>query len=106
MDKTRIENEDQDNRKYRVLINGENFLFEVDGKLQKTGFYTTRFVEARNPEEAEEIAIALIKEDPKLSGIVLNEGSDPAMLYAEEIEEVRKLEQQLGYAFYSEEGGG
>lgn len=43
-------------KKYKVLVRGENFLFNVDGKPGKLGFYTTRFVEAKNEDDAKEVA--------------------------------------------------
>ncbi|HJP95836.1 MAG TPA: hypothetical protein VJ843_00535 [Candidatus Saccharimonadales bacterium] len=92
-----------DKRKYRVLINGENFLLNIDGRVQRMGFYTTRFVEAKDAEQAEAIAVELIKRDTKLSETVLNKRGDSPMLHAEEVEEVEESGAQLGYAFYSEE---
>ena len=90
-------------RKYRVLINGQNFLLNIDGEIQKTGFYTTRFVEAQDAKQAETVAIELIKSDSKLADIVLNKRGDTPMLHIEEVEEVKRLRSQVGYAFYSEE---
>lgn len=69
-------------------MNGENFLLNSDGQLQKLGFYVTRIVEAQNPEEAELAAVDLVREDSRLKGNVLNERDDPPMLYADEIEEI------------------
>jgi hypothetical protein len=76
--------------KYRVLINGENFLLNFDGQLQKLGFYVTRVVDARNPDEAELAAVNLVREDAHLKGNVLNERDDPPTLFADEIEEIEK----------------
>jgi hypothetical protein len=90
-------------KKYRVLINGQNFLLTIDGKARKSGFYTTRLVEAQDAKEAEIAAVELIKSDSKLKDIALNERGDSPMLYVEEVEEVKKLRPALGYAFYSEE---
>lgn len=90
-------------RKYRVLIHGRNFLLSLDGKVRKTGFYTTRFVEAQDAERAEVAAIELIKSDPKLLDIVLNKREDGPVMNVEEIEEIKTLRPQAGYAFYSEE---
>ena len=92
-------------RKYRILVNGQNFLLEMDGENRKTGFYTTRFVEAQDAEQAEALAVELIKSDPKLSNIVLNKRGDSPRVYVEEIEEVKRLRAQAGYAFYYEEEG-
>ena len=77
----------------------------MDGEHRKTGFYTTRFVEAEDAEQAEALAVELIKSDPKLSNIVLNKRGDSPRVYVEEIEEVKRLRAQAGYAFYYEEEG-
>jgi hypothetical protein len=93
--------------KYRVLINGENFLINFDGQVQKVGFYTSRIVDAQNPEEAELTSVALVKGDSALKGFVLNERDDSPMLYAEEIEEIEKSGSQknvnTGFSWYTED---
>ena len=93
--------------RYRVLVNGKNFLLEVEGRAQKVGFYATRFVEAADPEEAEGAAFEMIRSDPGLRGIVLNEQDDPPMLYAEEAEEADAREPggelNSGFSWYVED---
>ena len=71
--------------KYKVLLNGRNFWTNMDGQLKLMGFYTTRFVEAETPEKAEELAVQLVREDAKLRDAVINDKSDPPMIYVEEI---------------------
>ncbi len=97
-------------KKYRVFIRGENFLIDLDGVEQKVGFYTTRFVEARGEEEAENAAIDLLRSDPKLVRGVRNQRDDTPMMYAEEIEEVESFGDFLvpgrGFTFFPEEGEG
>ncbi len=88
---------------YRVLVNGENFLMTVDGKPEKLGFYTTRFVEASNETEAETAAVSALRQDEQLQGTVLNIADDPPLLYADEIEQVSALEKAQGFAFYPSE---
>ena len=78
--------------KYRALINGENFLLNFDGQLQKVGFYVTRVVYVQNPAEAELAAVNLVREDSRLKDNVLNERDDPPMLYADETEEIEESE--------------
>jgi hypothetical protein len=90
-------------RKYRVKINGRNFFMNHEGVPIRTGFYTTRFVEAANPREAESKAVELIKNDTELVRMVLNERDDSPMLYAEQIEEVSALQDVAGYTFYTDE---
>ena len=95
-------------KKYRVFINGQNFLLALDGKApQRNAFYTTRYVEVNTSEKAESIAIKLIKDDKDLTKIVLNEQNNPPMLFAEEIKELESFEgidvPGAGYTFYVED---
>jgi hypothetical protein len=94
-------------RKFRVFIRGEHFLLNLDGERRKVGFYTTRFVEAPDEREAELAAIEILRNDPQLVKGVLNERSDPPMMYAEEITELADLEgcpvPGTGFAFFTED---
>ena len=67
-------------KKYKVLLNGQNYLLDFDGELRKFGFHTTRFVKASNQKEAETKAIALIHRDPTLVQNVLNGSKDPTTI--------------------------
>ncbi len=90
---------------WRVKLNGKNFWLRLDADPKRLGFYTTRYVEANNAQEAELAAVQLIRDDPELQG-VLNERSDPPMIYAEEIIEVTVLDSKYvnaGYTFYIED---
>jgi len=91
---------------YRVKLAGENFRLTFEGKAMKLGFLTTRLVEAQDKTQAELSAVQLIREDPKLAG-VLNERADPPMIYCEGIEEIEPFDPtsavQLGFTFYPEE---
>jgi len=89
--------------KYRVLINGKNLLFDVDGDRQKMGFYVTRLVEAETYAQAEQAALNLINQSEKLRG-VLNSLADPPVFDVEEIDEVDSLaDNKIGFAFYREQ---
>ncbi|HKY29836.1 MAG TPA: hypothetical protein VJM12_17985 [Pyrinomonadaceae bacterium] len=94
-------------KKYKVFVRGENFLINLDGVEQKMGFYTTRFVEAENEVAAEYAVMDILRSDPKLVQGVLNEKSDPPMMYAEEIEELKSMKGYpvpgAGFSFYPEE---
>jgi hypothetical protein len=94
-------------RKFRVFVRGEHFLINLDGERRRVGFYTTRFVEAADENAAELAAIDLLRNDPQLVKGVLNERSDPPMMYAEEITELIDFEgcpvPGAGFAFFTEE---
>lgn len=96
-------------RKYKVFVRGENFLINFDGVSQKVGFYTTRFVEGEDEEAAEGAVMEMLRGDPTLVEVVLNEGADPPMMYAEEIEELKSFEgfpvPGTGFTFFAEGGG-
>lgn len=72
----------------------------------RLGFMTTRLVESRDEAQAELDAVQLIRENQKLAG-VLNDRSDPPMIYCDGIDEIERFDPasvvQLGFAFYPEE---
>ena len=90
---------------WRVYLNGGNFWLKVEGEPKRLGFYTTRYVEADNAGAAEKVAVQMLREEEKLQG-VLNDPSDPPMIYAEDVSEVELGESimpHVGYTFYLEE---
>lgn len=93
--------------KYKVMLNGRNFRIPLEGTVQRVGFYTTRFVEASDPEQAELLAVALVKNDKELRAAVRNERDDPPTIHLEEVVEVADFEgvqvPGAGYSFYAEE---
>jgi hypothetical protein len=82
----------------------------MDGEPKLMGFYTTRFDQAETPEEAEDLAVKLIRGDNKLREAVINDKSDPPMIYAEEVVVVETFEGNKppggGYCFYEDESKG
>ena len=90
-------------KRYRVLLNGTNFLLAVNGVAQRHGFYTTRWVEAADPDAAELAAVDVLRSEGDLRSRVLNHEDDWPSLYVEEIEEVEQLEPAAGFSFYLEE---
>ncbi|MDP5138783.1 hypothetical protein ORJ04_22820 [Rheinheimera baltica] len=88
--------------KYGVRLIGENFELELDGKIDNYGFITTRFVKAKNNEEAELKAVELVKSDQRLNEALIKNRSYEPMVYLEEIWE-EKWWKRLGghgYGFY------
>ena len=93
-------------KKYKVMIEGRNFLINVDGKNQKLGFYTTRWVEANNEHDAERFAIEIIRNDPKLNSNTLNKKTDPPLMHASEVKDIGLFEGDEptpGYVFFPED---
>jgi len=89
---------------YRVLLNGRNFWLQMEGSQRRMGFYTTRFVEEANPDEAEQAAVRVLRNEGKLKP--LNEIGDPPLVVVDEIEEVDVAEIPAvvhGFAFFPDE---
>ena len=76
-------------KKYRVMVEGINFLIRVDTETMKHGFFTTRFVEARDEDEAESKVVEMLRVE--LKTLVQNEQSDSPMMFVEEIEELESF---------------
>lgn len=76
---------------YLVCLKGKNILIDGDEGPCKKGFRSTRLVEAKNQNRAEAIAWELINKDPRLQKSVLNEKSDPPVIYLESVSEVTAM---------------
>lgn len=90
---------------FKCLIHGENFPGILIGEVREVGFYTTRFVEAPNPEQAEILALARIRDEPKLQKTKDLIPGERAKVYFDEIEEVPREdvpEIQEGFSWYIE----
>lgn len=74
--------------KYRVLFHGKNFQIENEGKLIKRGFFTTRFIEAKNKKEAGQNAIRMAWKELQTSP---DNSKDPATIEVEEIDELESF---------------
>jgi hypothetical protein len=88
--------------RYRVLINGQNFLLPREGRVQRLGFYTTRFVSAVDREAAKRLAIESVLNLPNLLDLVANIEQDPPLIDAEEVDELDSSDDSTdtGLAFY------
>ena len=77
---------------YRAIVNGRNFLLEIDGKQQRFGFFQTVIVAAATPAQAELDAISTVKASPDLQQLVKNDRADPPMLHLDTLHEVEAAE--------------
>lgn len=88
------------------MLEGRGFLMDMEGSVKKYGFFTTRYVEAENPEQAELKAIQLIREDQSITMAVKNEGSKPS-IYLDSIAELESFEDVRlpgrGYTFFPDD---
>ena len=90
--------------RYQVMLRGENFLLDFMDEKEKCGFFTTVWVEAENPEEAELNAVAELKKHEDLISGILNESDDVPMIYLEEMRELEpdsKLQKSGGRTIFS-----
>ncbi len=94
-------------KKFQVRLHGENFLLaRVGGAPRVFGFYTTRWVEAQDPEAAEIAAVELVRSDPALVGNVRNPRDNSPMIYLESLREIPSFEgvnpPGTGFTFYED----
>ena len=88
---------------YKVLVNGENFILDVDGKSTRMGFFVTRDVQAKNEDSARECALNLVAGEMMVRlGKNELEGADSSLT----VEEVHEIDLSMidnplqGYIFY------
>jgi hypothetical protein len=91
------------------MLRGENFIIDFDGEKNLSGFFTTRFVKAKFPEDAELNAVDLVKNDRMLLGITYNiKGEEPMpIIYLEELSRVTwftyfRKAPGSGYTFFNQ----
>ena len=93
-------------KKYIVMLEGRNFIFEHEGEPTLFGFSTTRDVMAADPEEAERLAIQDIRDDDRLNASLLNDPANPPRITVTHYIEVESFDSlsrpDLGYIFYED----
>jgi len=79
-------------------------MIRLDDQVGKHGFYTTRYIEASDMSVAETIAVDLIRSE--LNDVVLNDRSDPPVMFVKEIEELESFGNRLvpgsGFTWFDE----
>ena len=68
------------------MVEGANFLITFDDEPTKLGFFTTRYVEARDAREAETKAMEMLRVE--LADFVQNDVADSPVMFLEDIAEV------------------
>jgi hypothetical protein len=66
--------------KYKVEINGANFLIDMNGRTAKHGFFTARFVQAADSAAAENTAVQITRETQRVRDLVQNAPGDPPVM--------------------------
>jgi len=95
-------------RKYCVTINGQNYLIQIDGDVKRMGFFKTYYLEAECPQDAENLAVQRIIDDPRWDGMIHNAQDDRPTMHLHRLGEVETFEDvpslETGYVYYPEEG--
>lgn len=88
--------------KYGVMLRGENFEIKSESGVENLGFITTRLVKAKTPEEAELIAVTMVRADKNLLENLYEESTLQPQIYLEEMWTARwwKRLGGGGYTFY------
>ena len=88
--------------KYKIFFHGKNLYANIDGKMEKVGFYTTRVVEAETSVAAEIKAQQALEEEAKVKDLISNCRDQPPIFCVEEMEELEnEVEfERTGFAFY------
>ncbi|CAN7737048.1 hypothetical protein [Duganella sp. LjRoot269] len=93
-------------KKYRVLLEGRNLLMEMQG-LERLGYFTTRYVEAADSEEAAEHAMDLVRKELISTGALLNALDDPPIVEVSEISRIESFNgirvPGKGFTFFPED---
>ncbi len=72
---------------FRCVLRGEHFPGRLLGERKPIGFYTTRYVDADDVDDAELKAVDRLREDPKLQ-LAPEHRTKDAKVFVETIEEV------------------
>jgi hypothetical protein len=90
---------------YKVFIQGRNYLLRIDTEIRRVGFFTTRWIDSSDTENAKIQAIELIQNE--LRDLVLNEESNPPTLLVERVSVVEASEHSSsaggGFTWYLED---
>ena len=78
--------------KYKVEINGANFLIDMEGRTAKHGFFTIRYVEAPDGAAAENAAVQMIRDTQRLRDLVRNAPDDPPVMDVTSVIELASLD--------------
>ena len=83
-------------KKYHVLINGQNFLINKNGKVRKHGFYQNFFIETLCIEDAIPQIIEDVRKDKVLVKMIQNSKKDSPRIDIEEVNELNTFDGLMG----------
>ena len=95
--------------KFKVVIEGHNFLVQMGAKPSKHGFMIIVLVESEDATTAEADAITLLQKDGDLVSATMNTADDSPTLTLDKIEEIREwpdiMRPHSGFIWYPEGKG-
>jgi hypothetical protein len=93
-------------KKYCVVIEGSNLLMEMRG-IERLGYFTTRYVEGIDEEEASQRALDLVSNELYSTGALLNKRGDPPRMVVSNIDQINSFRGKAapgrGFTFFPEE---
>lgn len=91
--------------KFKVCIEGNNFLIRIEDIIAKHGFFTIRFFETEESNIAEILALRMVSDE--LKSVILNDPSDPPVINVNEVCEsydfVSHIVPGSGFTWYKED---
>jgi len=81
---------------FRCFIRGENIAWPDGDSWQLMGCYTTRWVQALNPQRAELKAVSTLRHEPEFQRPEGYNGGPPAKVFVEKFEQVSNLPVKRG----------
>ena|SRR6266545_7077773 len=92
-------------KRFKIWIEGDNCLVNIEGKVCKLGFVTTRIVRSSNRAEVAKIALEAMKRE--LKGIITNNECNQPNIYIKDISEVSWFKDYFishkGFTWYPED---
>jgi hypothetical protein len=93
-------------KKFIVMLEGRNYIFDRGGQPTPLGFFATKHVIASDANAAERAAVREVQDDEKLNASIVNAPSDPPRVTVTRHIEVDSFaadsSPNLGYIFYED----
>jgi hypothetical protein len=87
-------------KRWMVVLHGTNALLRRDGADVRGGFYVHRVVSAPDEESAARLAVQEVFEDETVLDRLVNSEDDPAVLRADQVQEVAAGVEAVGETTY------
>jgi hypothetical protein len=78
---------------YLVQIEAQNLLVDLDGSIAKRGFITFRCITADDAVAAGQSVLPLLRDDPELANLLMNETVDPPMINIINVTEIESFDE-------------